>query len=399
MIHLPALLISVLFFAVWPAYAATYVVAPDGDDANAGASAQAPFRTLKRAITAVKPGDTIELRSGVYDGSLVVSRPGTKDAWITLKPYRNEKPVIDAGGGSHAIYFYRDDFAPLFWTMKGIEARGGDYVVKIDTPYVNLIGNNFHGSKGDIIKLVKTARHVLIKDNEIHHNSAARGANAQGIDIVGSQDVTIVGNHVHDIPSIAMYAKGGARRVVFEKNKVEDIYQRGIMLGQSTSKEFLDPTQPYETYDSVIRNNVIRNTGSACLATASSKSVKIHDNVCLDVATTAHGAIFISNESELGQAGTDIDIHSNVIVGAARRPMVFIGPNALTDQETLRINNNRYWARNGADDVMFSWERGVGETGSSIWGANFAKWKKLTGKDANSQLAAPAQDLHKTALK
>ena len=45
--------------------AATYWVAPDGADSQAGTEAK-PFASLRRAQMAVKPGDTVFLRGGVY---------------------------------------------------------------------------------------------------------------------------------------------------------------------------------------------------------------------------------------------------------------------------------------------------------------------------------------------
>ena len=378
-----------------PLFAATtYYVARDGSDLNNGKSLQKPFATIKRALGAVNAGDTIEVRAGTYAGGLTISHPGSENAWITLKPYNKEKVVIDAGGQSHAIYFYHDGFAPMYWTLQGIEARGGSqYVVKIDTPYVKLLDNNFHGAKGDIVKVVGTAHHILIQGNEIHHNDAPDGANAQGIDIVGANHVLVTRNYIHDIPSIGMYAKGSARDVVFEHNRVENISARGIMLGQSTDKELIDPKRPYESYDSVIRHNVIRNTGSACLATASSFNVKIHDNTCFDAAMRAHGAIFISNESELQQAGTNIEIRDNIVVGSpkGKRPMIYIGANALTDDAALKIDGNRYWMPGGTK-VTFVWERGDAEPQAkspSLWDVSFEQWKKATGQDRSSTVAAP----------
>lgn len=379
-----------------PLFAATtYYVARDGSDMNSGKSLKSPFASIKRAFGAVNPGDTIEVRGGTYSGPLIISLPGREDAWITLKAHNKEKVIIDGAGQAHVIYFYHDRFAPMYWTLQGIEARGGrDYVVKIDTPYVKLLDNNFYGAKGDIVKVVGTAHHILIQGNEIHHNDAPEGANAQGIDIVGANHVLVTRNHVHHIPSIGMYAKGGSKDVVFEHNRVEDIAQRGIMLGQSTDKELIDPKRPYESYDSVIRYNVVRNTGSACLATASSFNVKIHDNTCFEAATRAHGAIFISNESELRQPGTNIEISGNTIVGSAKgkRPMIYIGPNALTDDGALKIDGNRYWMPGGA--ATFVWERGEEPQAKSpsLWAASFEKWQKSTGLDRKSKLADPATE-------
>jgi hypothetical protein len=199
---------------------------------------------------------------------------------------------------------------------------------------------------------------------------------------------------VHDIPSIGLYAKGNARGTVFEYNRVENIYARGIMLGQNSGRQFLDPNKPYESYDGIIRNNTIKNVRGACLATASSWNAKIYNNTCYNVASEFNGAIFISNESELGQAGTNVEIKNNIVVASGNRPMVHIAVNALTDDTTLNIDGNLYWTEKGGNAVTFSWDRGADErkpSTPSFWAVNFDKWKRMTGKDAGSVVADPEQ--------
>ena len=381
-----------------PAFASTiFYVSPQGDDNHDGRSPSSPFGTLAHAVNVVNPGDTVELMAGTYTGGMAIHRPGASNAWITLKPYRKEKAIIDAVGKENGLYFYNDSFAPMYWIVEGLEIRGGTgYVVKIDTPEVKLLNNNLHGSKNDIIKMVKTAHEIVIYGNEIHHPNAVSGDNAQGVDIVGATNVLVSHNYVHDIPSIGMYAKGNATNVRFEYNLVENIEARGIMLGQSTGRQFLDPNKFYESYDSTIRHNIIRNTGSACLATASSFNVKIDNNVCYDAATHAHAAIFISNESELGQAGTNIEIKHNTIIlsGPNPRPMILVARNALTDDHTLHIDHNTYWASQGKNAVKFAWERGVMEKNASFpsfWDVDIKKWQNITGQDVSSIIANPTQ--------
>ncbi len=378
------------------AFGHTYYVDSKGDDANNGRALATPFQTLRKAVSVVQPGDTIELRAGVHRGGVAISRPGSRKAWITLRPHRREKAIIDGSGTDMTLYFYGEQ--PMYWRVEGLEIRGGKtYVIKIDTPRVQLLGNNLHGSGADIIKLVKTADDVVIKGNEIHSPQAGKGDNAQGIDIVGASRTYVGHNYVHDIPSIGMFAKGNATDTIFEHNRLENVYQRGIMLGQATGKQFLDPDKPYESYNGIIRHNVIRNVAGACLAAASSYNARIYKNRCYNVASRYNGAIYLANESELKQASTGIEIRDNIVVRAAegRRPLVFIAPDALTDDKTLVITNNTYWAPPDQAAATFSWERGASEKGScpTFYGATFEKWRRLTGKDDGSLLADPG-DAH-----
>ncbi|MDQ7075425.1 MAG: metallophosphoesterase [Gammaproteobacteria bacterium] len=371
-----------------------YYVSPKGDDDNEGRTLQTPLRSLKEAVSRVLPGETIFLREGRYKG-VSIKRPGRADAWINLRAFGNESVVIEAQGRTQALYFYNDDFKPMYWSVEGLEVVGGKhYVVKIDTPFVHLIRNKLHGSKRDIVKLVHTADDVVIYGNEIYSPDAKLGANAQGVDIVGAARTWVARNVVHDIPSIGMYAKGNARDTVFEGNLLRNIYERGIMLGQSTDAERLRDGN-FESYDGIIRNNVIINTGEACLASASSSGVLIYNNSCYNASTRAHGAIFLSNESEVGQAGENITIKNNIVhVSSAKgRPAVKISSNALVDPKTLELDNNLYWTDKGAK-LRFNWEQ------HGLEKVSLKRWQQKTGFDLNSEIKDPLfADLNVLKLK
>ena len=383
--------------AVTDAGARSLYVANSGNDQNPGTSLSAPLRTIDGAARVAQPGDVIELRAGSYTGA-TITRPGSAQARITLRPHNKEKvKVFSARSGRPTLYFYHatcDEYAPpgkpcqaLHWVVEGLEIEGSgaggseDYVVKVDTPSVKLIGNNMWGSAADIVKLVHTANDVEILNNEIHHPRAKPGANAQGVDITGASRTRVAYNHVHDIPSIGMYAKGNARNTVFENNRVENIWSHGIMLGQETDSHRLRDGK-YETYDGVIRNNIILNTGWSCFATSSSRNVRIYNNSCYKTGGELHGAVLVSNESEVHQAGTQIEIRNNIIHVDGDRPAIKIASNALTDPSTLTVDNNIYWSHLGPQAIRFTWrDRGMENV-------SFDKWRK-TGQDKSSFVADP----------
>ncbi|WUR61123.1 RICIN domain-containing protein [Micromonospora chokoriensis] len=86
---------------------ATYYVAPDGNDANAG-TLQSPFRTLQRARDVVRTVNTnmtgdinVFLRGGSYPISSTVefgqSDSGSNGYRVIYGAYANEKPILDGG--------------------------------------------------------------------------------------------------------------------------------------------------------------------------------------------------------------------------------------------------------------------------------------------------------------
>ena len=96
------------------AHAATYYVAPNGSDTNAGAGTEvAPFASWARAQTAAAPGDTVYFRGGVYRytdattacssgtaivNAVVLDKSGASGRPIRYWAYPGETPVFDFSG-------------------------------------------------------------------------------------------------------------------------------------------------------------------------------------------------------------------------------------------------------------------------------------------------------------
>ena len=73
-----------------------FFVSPTGDDANAGTK-EKPFRTLAHAATQLKPGDTVQARSGIYaEGDLFQGLKGNAQQPIIITAAPDEKPILDS---------------------------------------------------------------------------------------------------------------------------------------------------------------------------------------------------------------------------------------------------------------------------------------------------------------
>ena len=113
-LRVPSRVVSFLTLAFGAAlHAADFYVSEKGDDANSGTSVAGPFRTLQRADSAVKAGDTVWVMAGTYRNDLkrpggttsllTLTTSGTPDAWITWRNYQNDRPELIAQGCWNAI--------------------------------------------------------------------------------------------------------------------------------------------------------------------------------------------------------------------------------------------------------------------------------------------------------
>ena len=92
--HIRVLLCTLALLAPWAVPAADYFVAPQGNDAAPGTSADAPLKSIQKALDRAGPGDTVYLRGGTYRESAEIRRGGAPERPVTLASYRAEVPVI-----------------------------------------------------------------------------------------------------------------------------------------------------------------------------------------------------------------------------------------------------------------------------------------------------------------
>lgn len=72
-----------------------YYVSPEGNDHNNG-SIKAPFLSISKAVEHLAPGTTLYLREGTYHEEInIEGLKGTEEAPIVIRPYKDEKVIID----------------------------------------------------------------------------------------------------------------------------------------------------------------------------------------------------------------------------------------------------------------------------------------------------------------
>lgn len=100
-----------------------WYVSATGSDSNTGTHAS-PFRSIEKAVSVVKAGETIYVRGGRYSltATIILGRSGTENARILLLAYPGERPVLDFTAqafGNRGVVLTGN-----WWLIKGFDITG-----------------------------------------------------------------------------------------------------------------------------------------------------------------------------------------------------------------------------------------------------------------------------------
>ncbi|KOG91335.1 right-handed parallel beta-helix repeat-containing protein [Streptomyces varsoviensis] len=126
---------------------------------------------LKSALSAAKPGDTIQLADGTYSGNFKTTVHGSASARITLTG--SPKAALTAGGG-YGLHLN----GASYWTVKGITVTGGQKGIMMDGADGVVIDSvTVHGLDMEGVHFRKSSRDGLIKNSKIYDT----GKDGQGM--------------------------------------------------------------------------------------------------------------------------------------------------------------------------------------------------------------------------
>ena len=367
-----------------------YYVSPQGSDSSPGTLSQ-PFKTLQKATNAVGPGDTVWVRSGVYNQAWRITKSGTATGRITFKNYPNETPVIDGGGlsisyygalvtigsnSSRTNYVTLSGFVVQNSPAAGINIRGNynvldkmkvtrsharaidfdnsSYSTLQKSEITNNVLCNENGKRGcnnaptwPINIGVTNADHIKVIDNYVRGNWGEGIASWRGSD--SSQ---IVGNRVVDNWSVDIYLDN-AKNSIVERNLVSELdasdggQKQKIANGISIADENYGRGCP--SSNNAIRNNIIAGTRRGISffnyqpGCSGIKNTVIEHNTIVD---TREQAILINSGSHSGSS-----IRNNILYprnsGSSSSFSGISSANNLTqDPKLVNINASSATAEN-----------------------------------------------------
>lgn len=225
--------LSIGFFTVTSAYAATYYVATTGSDSNPGTQA-APFKTIAKGSRALAAGDTLLIRGGTYNEQMMggyggfVFQNGTPGAYTRYAAYPGEQVIVKPSGGQFVAWF-----SP---TTAYIELSG----MVLDGTNVDHNVVKMAGGRGDLYP-----RHNRLLRNEIKQAPYPWKA----VSVLAKGPNEFIGNKIYNSNSYGMYLSG--HNGLVEGNIIHDNAGYAIHLFD----------QNHSVNGWVIRNNIMYNNG------------------------------------------------------------------------------------------------------------------------------------------
>jgi hypothetical protein len=273
-----------------PARAADYVVSPSGSDGASGVSG-APWRTIQRALSSVRPGDVVTVEDGTYAGIACDGVSGSAAARIVFRARNRWGAKINAPASGSP-----EDFVQLaacsFITIDGFEVSGAP------RSGIAILGNRDDGSD---------ARGVIIQNCFSHNNG--------GTVVAGRHDGVF---------------SGFALDLTIQDNRIDTTGEHGIYVSNAADNP------------AILRND-IANTGANCI------------QINADLSTGGDGLISnwrIEGNTVRnckGSAGFNLDgairgvARNNVIFNAAKAGItLFRGDGAEASHDNLIVNNTVY---------------------------------------------------------
>jgi len=358
---------SIAFLTPALASAATYVVAPDGDDASSGL-AGSPWATLQHAADTVKAGDTVTVEPGMYAG-FYLTTSGTANAPITfsardgvLITSENAQTnldginIEDTNDGQVISYVIVEGFTINDMARTGIRTAVSSHVTirrnKLD-----------HNGKWGI--LTGFAEDVVIEDNE-----CSRSIDEHGIYVGNSADGPIIrrnkcwGNNANGIHMNGDAEQGGDGIIDNALVEANILWDNGVAGGSGINCDGVSGSR--------IHNNLIFDTHGSGISLyqvdggePSQNNVVVNNTVL--VAANGRWALNI-REGAVGNR-----VHNNILWNAhSFRGAVNIAPDALPG---FVADNNLMLDRFTLDD------------GDTVIG--LAAWQAATGQDTASSVAEP----------
>ncbi len=345
-----------MFFGGDPGSATTYYVATNGDDSGTG-TLSSPWRTVTFAIESSGPGDTVLVRGGTYQESVIMfkggmrgRRQGHQRQQRQYIPHRGRQSRSrqslprsrDRSGRSR--FNNESSSSGEYWVLKAYPGEEaiieGDGPVRIRVPYVRIEGIHFKDSGVGTVGSQSRggAHHVEIVRNRFSGSGFRYGAISvngdsilvegnileieeqggtldHGIYVHSGKGNIIRNNYISGTEGYGIhvfYQSGRGNRsasiisgLLIEKNIITNSRQRsGIIIATARGKMLIEKI--------IIRENIIYdNRGNAIDLKPNIRDIEIYNNT---IYGNQMGGITLGLMAKMGGAIENVTVKNNIVV-------------------------------------------------------------------------------------
>jgi hypothetical protein len=296
----------------------SWYVSPKGSDGAKG-TLDSPLRTLSRAISLASPGDAIRVLPGVYAEQLLLDSRGSGAAPILLSGEGSPRPrLVPSDKTRSTLIRVRGR-----WILENLEVDVGGapmFAVAFEAgaTQASLFDSELHGGSGGAGVLVEGGQDITLQHNLLHH-FIKPGDDSHGIAVVGpSRNIVIRNNDIHHNSGDSIQCQPGsvpAETVLIEGNLLHDEGENGVDIKRCTSV--------------TVRNNRISgfpNTAVRAAGSSAGEAIVIHD--------AARGIAIQGNF--ISQAGRGISVVDSTAIED-----IWVEGNVIQDIRNLPAGNGQ----------------------------------------------------------
>lgn len=309
-----------------------------------------PYADPAAAARDARPGDTIHIIPGSYQGSFFIENlKGTAQAWITIRGA--DRNTVIFNGGSQSMHLTDPQFVHIRnMTIQGQTGNGmniddgGTY----NSPAKKLLLENM-----SFKDMAATGNNDQLKLSgldsfEIRNCSFVNGAaGGSGIDMVGCHAGLIVENQFTNQGSNSIQAKGATSGIHMNRNRFTNGGQRAVNLGGSTGVDFFRPLGAnYEAKDLFVTANIFEGS-LAPIAYVGCRNVHVVNNTIIRPDRWIIRILQESRDTSFYQScAYNHFVNNIVVVNNNLSTDVNIGPNTLPG--SFRFSNNLWFHETNA---------------------------------------------------
>lgn len=256
------------------AQAATYYVSLSGSDSNPGTQSQ-PFKSFAKAVTPLRPGDTLYIRGGLWTQQLDLmkdNKSGTSSAYIKIAGYPGETVTIRfadqivSGYGPIKVRGNRGYFIFENLVLDGSNSTNGT-MWQIRDGNHHFILRNIEIKRFQSSGLFVIANNVQVINCSIHDQIAASTARRYGIYFNGANGL-IQGNKIYNNPGGGIQAyPGPISNLIIRGN---DIHNNNTMSNSPVGGILVWGNSSNIIYNTQIYNNLVYRNATASTAGSAS---------------------------------------------------------------------------------------------------------------------------------